>query len=247
MVTQILKLIGSIIDLVSALWKNLLVPFIAFLIAYIIPTVAPIIQTVTSLVFGMAKAIADIITGIIAIFTGFIDVITGLINGDWRKVCQGMAEIFQGTWLVIKAIINAILGGVEVMANGVVNAANTIIDSFNGLHFNIPDWVPKIGGKNFGFNIAHVHAVNVPRLGYGGIAVGSTYANIGEAGREMVLPLENHTEWMDDLAYKIASKMPTGHTPSTLILEMNGKQVARAQLPYIQAEQQRLGVTVVSG
>lgn len=246
MVTQILKLIGSIIDLVSALWKNLLVPFIAFLIAYIIPTVAPIIQTVTSLVFGMAKAIADIITGIIAIFTGFIDVITGLINGDWRKVCQGMAEILQGTWLVIKAIINAILGGVEVMANGVVNAANTIIDSFNGLHFNIPDWVPKIGGKNFGFNIAHVHAVNVPRLGYGGIAIGSTYANLGEAGREAVLPLENHTEWMDDLAYKIASKMPTGRTPSTLILEMNGKQVARAQLPYIQAEQQRLGVTVVS-
>ena len=245
MVAQILKLIGSIIDLTSAWWKNLLVPFIAFLIAYIIPTVAPIIQTVTSLVFEMAKFIADIITGIITIFVGFIDIITGLINGDWRKVCQGMAEIFQGTWLIIKAIINAILGGVDVMANGVVNAANTIIDAFNGLHFNIPDWVPKIGGKNFGFNIAHVHAVNVPRLAYGGIAIGSTIANIGEAGREAVLPLENNTGWMDDLAYKIASKMPVGRTPGTLILEMNGKQVARAQLPYIQAEQHRLGVTVV--
>ena len=131
------------------------------------------------------------------------------------------------------------------MANGVVNAANTIIDAFNGLHFNIPDWVPKIGGKNFGFNIAHVHAVNVPRLAQGGIAIGSTIANIGEAGREAVLPLENNTGWMDDLAYKIASKMPVGRTPGTLILEMNGKQVARAQLPYIQAEQHRLGVTVV--
>lgn len=67
MVAQILKLIGSIIDLVSVLWKNLLVPFIAFLIAYITYGGTDH-QTVTSLVFGMAKAIADIITGIICNF-----------------------------------------------------------------------------------------------------------------------------------------------------------------------------------
>ena len=245
MVAEFLKLLGSIIDLISALWRNLLVPFINFLIAYIIPTIAPIIQTVTTLVFGMAKMIISIITGLIEIFRGFVDVITGIVNGDWRKACQGIAEIFYGTWTVIKGIINAILGGVEVMSNGVVNAANTIIDAFNGLHFNIPDWVPKIGGKNFGFNIAHVRAVNVPRLANGGITTGRTIAEIGEAGTEGVLPLENNTSWMDKFADKLVNRMPSTNTPSTLILEMNGKQFARVQLPYIKAEQQRIGVSVV--
>lgn len=245
MVEEFLKLLGSIIDLISALWRNLLVPFINFLIAYIIPTIAPIIQTVTTLVFGMAKMIISIITGLIEIFRGFVDVITGIVNGDWRKACQGMVEILHGTWTVFKGIINAILGGVEVMSNGVVNAVNTIIDAFNGLHFNIPDWVPKIGGKNFGFNIAHVRAVNVPRLANGGITTGRTIAEIGEAGTEGVLPLENNTGWMDKFADKLVNRMPSTNTPSTLILEMNGKQFARVQLPYIKAEQQRIGVSVV--
>lgn len=245
MVAEFLKLLWSIIDLISALWRNLLVPFINFLIAYIIPTIAPIIQTVTTLVFGMAKMIISIITGLIEIFRGFVDVITGIVNGDWRKACQGIAEILHGSWIVIRGIINAILGGVEVMSNGVVNAANTIIDAFNGLHFNIPDWVPKIGGKNFGFNIAHVRAVNVPRLANGGITTGRTIAEIGEAGTEGVLPLENNTGWMDKFADKLVNRMPSTNTPSTLILEMNGKQFARVQLPYIKAEQQRIGVSVV--
>lgn len=245
MVAEFLKLLWSIIDLISALWRNLLVPFINFLIAYIIPTIAPIIQTVTTLVFGMAKMIISIITGLIEIFRGFVDVITGIVNGDWRKACQGMVEILHGTWTVFKGIINAILGGVEVMSNGVVNAVNTIIDAFNGLHFNIPDWVPKIGGKNFGFNIAHVRAVNIPRLGNGCITTGRTIAEIGEAGTEGVLPLENNTGWMDKFADKLVNRMPSTNTPSTLILEMNGKQFARVQLPYIKAEQQRIGVSVV--
>ena len=41
----------------------------------------------------------------------------------------------------------------------------------------------------------------------GGIVNGSTLANIGEAGREAVLPLENNLGYLDKFAEKIASKI----------------------------------------
>lgn len=49
--------------------------------------------------------------------------------------------------------------------------------------------------------------VNLPRLANGGITTGSTLANIGEAGREAVLPLENNLSYMKPLAEMIASEM----------------------------------------
>lgn len=44
-----------------------------------------------------------------------------------------------------------------------------------------------------------------PALATGGIVSAPTTALIGEAGKEAVLPLEQNTDWMDELAYRIGS------------------------------------------
>ena len=44
-----------------------------------------------------------------------------------------------------------------------------------------------------------------PALATGGIVTAPTTALIGEAGKEAVLPLEQNTDWMDELAYRIGS------------------------------------------
>lgn len=45
----------------------------------------------------------------------------------------------------------------------------------------------------------------VPMLAKGGIVDSPTFAMIGEAGKEAVMPLENNTGWISDLAQKISS------------------------------------------
>lgn len=79
------------------------------------------------------------------------------------------------------------------------------------------------------------------KLARGGIAYQPTQAIIGEAGREAVLPLENNTEWMDDLADKINSK---GFT-----LEFTGSlaQLGRVLRPVIKSEENRIGVRRIVG
>ena len=173
------------------------------------------------------------------------------IKSVWDKIWGGLkttvTNIFDAIWGAIKGVINSILGGIEGMANGVIGGINTVIGALNNLSFDVPDWVPVLGGKTFGFNITELSKVSLPRLANGGITTGATLAEIGEAGREAVLPLENNTGWMDELAGKLASRMPTYNTPTTLVMEVDGKAFAKCELPYFNAESQRIGVRLVTG
>ena len=99
---------------------------------------------------------------------------------------------------------SAIKEGAKAALNGIIsafeNAINWIIRQMNKLSWDVPDWVPLIGGKKFGFNFREV---SIPRLAKGGI-VNNPGRGVpviaGEAGAEAVLPVENNTGWMDLLA-----------------------------------------------
>ena len=104
----------------------------------------------------------------------------------------------------------------------VEKALNWIITQMNKLSWKIPDWVPAIGGKKFGFNFSQV---SIPRLAQGGI-VNNPGRGVpiiaGEAGAEAVLPLEHNTEWMDLLAEKINAGVQKIVVP----IYLNGKKIA---------------------
>ena len=97
----------------------------------------------------------------------------------WNK-CEG----FRNFW---KGFINILIGGV-----------NALIKGLNKLKVDIPDWVPNYGGKSIGFNIPLI-----PKLAKGGVVDKATLAMVGEAGKEVVMPLEKNTQWIDKLAEKI--------------------------------------------
>ena len=170
---------------------------------------------------------------------GIIDWIIGVFTGDWERAFGGLSDIISGFWNTIKGVINMVIGGIESMANGVIGAINGMITALNKIKFDVPDWVPEIGGKSLGFNISKISTISIPRLANGGITTGSTIANIGEAGREAVLPLENNTGWMDDFASRLVEKM---NPDKPIILMVDGKRLAQVSLPYLKGESYRLGL-----
>jgi len=107
----------------------------------------------------------------------------------WNK-CEG----FRNFW---KGFVNGLIGGV-----------NALIKGLNKLKIDIPKWVPEWGGKSLGFNIPLI-----PKLAEGGVVDKATLAMIGEAGKEVVMPLEKNTGWIDKLATKISAK--SGNTSKT--------------------------------
>lgn len=164
-------------------------------------------QTIKTTVSTIINAIRTTISSVMAtiqtgISTALSSIRTGW-NNAWENMKSTVIGIFNAIWSGIKGTINTIIGGVEKMANGVINALNGMINALNKLKFDVPDWVPEIGGKSFGLNIPTLGNVSIPKLAKGGVVDRATIAMIGEAGKEAVVPLENNTGWIDKLAARI--------------------------------------------
>lgn len=114
-------------------------------------------------------------------------------GGDEITILTFLSDIVTGVWDTIKDIINSIIGGIETLANGVVDGFNLMIRALNKLSFTVPDWVPEIGGKTIGLNISEISKITIPRLASGGIVDEGQMFIAREAGPELVGSIGNKT------------------------------------------------------
>lgn len=126
----------------------------------------------------------------------------------WGDMKKSIEDIFNGIWNFLKGIINNIISGIEKMANGVVKGLNKMIAAINNLSFDVPDWVPEIGGGKLGFDIPAIPEISIPKLAQGGFVKANTpqLAMIGDNRHqgEVVAP-ENKLQEMVDRAVSMVS------------------------------------------
>jgi TP901 family phage tail tape measure protein len=103
---------------------------------------------------------------------------------SWDDVWQGMLSIAQRVSGFIVGIFDSIVGTVRTSINWVIDGINTMIRGLNRLSFDVPDWVPGIGGESIGFSLNEL-----PHFADGGIVTEPTLAVVGEAGPEAIVPL----------------------------------------------------------
>lgn len=152
---------------------------------------------------ALCRSISSIWEGIKKIFNGIITFITGVFSGNWRQAWEGIKDIFSG-------IFDMLAGLVKAPINAVIAIINGAIDLINKVGFEVPDWVPFIGGEEF--------RVNVPKLEYlaqGGVVNKPTLGVFGEAGTEAVVPLKRNTQGLDLIAAKLAERLPSGDSNSS--------------------------------
>lgn len=100
---------------------------------------------------------------------GAFDKITGKISGTWKDLKTSTKTVFTQLKDVIKKPINSIIKCINSMISGVVTGINTVIESLNGIKIDIPDWVPKYGGKKFGFDLKKIKPTQIPMLANGAV------------------------------------------------------------------------------
>lgn len=229
---NIFEIMGIVIDILNDLWTNILQPIIAWIIKNVLPVILPIIKNLSQNIKDSVDFILDLINFLLAGVKLVFAAIHALLTKDTDKA-------LRQTEKSVKDFVNSVIQMFENMVNRVINGINSLISGFNSIGFDMPDW---LGGGSWHPSIPTIPTVKLPRLANGGITTGRTLAEIGEAGREAVLPLENNTGWMDDLASKLASKMPDYSGAKTVVLAVDGKEFARINLPYLQDEEIRLGI-----
>jgi len=225
-VVEAVRVVSSII---LAIWTNVLAPFVNFLVDVLAiaiqgvidvwNAIKPAVEIVISIIQwawdnvlrplsnfftgvlvgaiqGFGNSVQTVFAGVKKVFGGIIDFIVGLFTGNWTKAWNGVVDIFKG-------IFQGIAGVVKAPINTVIGIINGAIDKINGFGFNVPDWVPIIGGRSF--------RVNVPKLNYlaeGGIVNRQSLNMLAEGNNpEAVIPLKRNTSGLQKIAELISEQM----------------------------------------
>ena len=192
-----------------------------------------IIFTITELImhFDEIKATVEAVFGAIGEIIGnFGQWIGETFSGIWNTVTTlfgGLADffgsIFGGAWEAVKNVFSTggrifmgIVDGITQAFRTIVNAIITGINHVVSLPFNAINGflsflksIDILGIKPFGW-VGTIDVPQIPLLAEGGVAGGATQAIIGEAGTEVVLPLENNTDnWAGLLASTLMEQMET--------------------------------------
>lgn len=148
-------------------------------VADVVNTVAGFAQMAIGIfnkVLGNIRAFVDenrtLFEGVKKIFNGLNEFLAGAFSKDWERSWNGVKTIFSGVWEsiggLLRLLVNSMMSLFEGMANGVIDAWNSVKRAINSLRFTVPKWVPEIGGSSIGFNLDMSSRISLPRFENGG-------------------------------------------------------------------------------
>lgn len=181
---NLMQFFGAFGEMVLAIWNNYLMPWVKNMTDVLTPIITGVFKILSNTLGAWFSTAADIVNAVITVFKGLCQFVTGVLQGDWEKAWNGVKTIFQGVWDGIKAYLKGAINSVINLINGMLQAVesglNFVIAKLNTLSIDVPDWVPNLGGKSFGFDIPSVSVPKIPMLANGGVITQPTLAMMGE-------------------------------------------------------------------
>lgn len=210
-------IIGSVIDGIRD-WLNGLLDWIDKKTNGKLKPLITGIKAIVTAVFGNIKqTVGNVIDDIKTIFSGLIKFISGVFSGDFDKAWEGIKDIFKGIWNTIIDLLN---GAINIIIKGL----NWLIKQMNKISFDVPSWVPFVGGKSIGVNIDYISENVLPRLAKGAVipANDEFLAVLGDQ------PYGNNIEAPEGLIRKIVREESgsSGEVHVTIVLDsVTGKKL----------------------
>ena len=171
-----------------------------------------LIEAIPTICIDIISSIPDIISAILNGLANGAPSILNEVSSIWeaiKDVFSDVGSFLGGIW---NEVADSATSGINWLIKKVESGINFLIQGLNDVGFDLPD---ALGGDHIGFNIQRI---SLPRLAKGGIVDKPTIAQIGEAGTEAVLPLENNTGWIAALAQRICVDLQSSKLNSDLTI-----------------------------
>ena len=149
-------------------------PVLNFFKGTLVGVLATAFGVVSGILGAVGMMISDVFGGVLDVLSGVIDFIVGVFTLDWARAWEGVEKIFQG-------IAEGLAGIFKAPINAIIGIINGVVSAINGLGFDVPDWVPVIGGQEFKLSIP-----TIPMLAKGTNYAPGGLAIVGERGPELV-------------------------------------------------------------
>lgn len=199
-----------------------------------------LIQVVAGIVIAIPQIFASMIEAIVNVFVGIWNSLKDVFGqlGTWiyNNVVAPILSFFDSIWEGIKSgvkaainfvigIINGLIGGFEGFVNIFVKGINLIIGGLNKISFDIPDWVPLIGGKKFGFNLPKMKEASfsrIPKLAQGAVIPPNREfaAILGDNKKENEIVAPEST--LEKIFKKALSEMSPNNSEASFTIMLDG-------------------------
>ena len=249
---KILEFVAVLIENATKIYNQVISPIVKWLQETLYPIIVTVINTIWNVVSEVIGFIVDIIGTIIDACKGVADFLTGVFTHDWQQAFDGLQEIsdsfvnagialFEGAVNIIVDLINGLL---EYVVVGI----NTVIKALNSISFDVPDWVPFVGGKHFGINLSPLTAPKLPKLSIPRLATGAVIppnreflAVLGDQkqGTNVEAPLETIKQ-----AFREALAESGSGRQMNVVLQVGRRELARTVVELSREEQQRVGMRI---
>lgn len=231
----LIPLIRAALDIITALVEGLLSPDSVNAMAEALPEIVEnicdiLIDSIDLLLDAAVKLIealcdyffepANLAKIIDATFKIVVKLVEGIIKAVW-KLGEAAFEIYN-------TLIDALAAGWDKLKQAGSDMVDRIMDGVKEKWDSWVSWWEDIGGYIYdklhpgGDGLLDFGGGEEPAMATGGLVTRPTRALIGEAGAEVVLPLERNTHWMDILAEKISGSGGAGVTIGEINVDVRG-------------------------
>lgn len=220
------------------------------------------VGTALTTAFGAAMTFLTSPIGLVVAAIGALIAIVVLLVKNWDTVkataiatWQAIKDAFgaAGTWFQeevldpliggFKGMVNGIIGFLNSMIAGIVAGINGVIGLLNKLKFDVPDWIPGIGGETFGFDLKLLKAPQIPYLAQGAVLPANKpfLAVVGDQkqGTNVEAPLETIKQALAE----VMAMQGSGDVNIRFTGDL--AQLARVLKPQIDRENRRVGGSMV--
>lgn len=250
---NILKFVASLVECATNIYNNAIAPIVKWVQGYLYPILANTINTIWNIISDVAGFFMDIISSIIQACTGVTEFLSGVFTLDFQRALDGLEEIgnsFANAGIALfEGAVNIIIDLINGMINGVVTGINVVINALNSIKFDVPDWVPILGGKHFGINLSPLTAPQIPKLSIPRLATGAVIppnreflAVLGDQsqGTNIEAPLETIKQAFREA---LAESGGSGRQMN-VVLQVGRRELARTVVELSREEQQRVGMRI---
>lgn len=133
-----------------------------FLTGNVFPLVVAGIAAILFAITTLAGNGEQLIGNLKQTFSGLVTFLDGLINLDIDKMLSGLKGMVSGAMNTVLTIVGSVI-------NLIIRGLNWLIEKINSISFDMPDWVPGVGGKSWGPNIPLVKEWQIPQLAQGAV------------------------------------------------------------------------------
>ena len=207
-----------------------------FLTGKVFPLVVAGIAAILFAITTLAGNGEQLIGNLKQAFSGLVTFLDGLINLDIDKMLSGLKGMVSGALNTVLTIVGSVI-------NLIIRGLNWLIEKINSISFDMPDWVPGVGGKSWGPNIPLVKEWQIPQLAQGAVIPPNRefLAVLGDqrSGTNIETPLATMVQ-----AFKqaLAESGDSGSSEAVLVLDRD--VLGRVVYQLNKAEGNRIGVSL---